>query len=196
MMEILAAVLGAVATGFVGYFLGKNQAKQQGLYERRSDALTEIRSQIFALARDFENWAYNSNKDFSTSYSEYILKMLPLRIKEGDELRNKLHSLLGYYHAQKPYLETRTRNTFDSLTDQFSKQHTKLWMALLTHHTTADIVAIKYDQDEPNPYNAKEAVGSAYEWSSRKSSNGLWTLLDGFEKEVDRVVGSRKWWRV
>jgi hypothetical protein len=51
-------------------------------------------------------------------------------ILQGDEIFGKASSLKGYYQAQKPYLETTTRNIWESFDTKFNKRYTPLSIKL------------------------------------------------------------------
>lgn len=56
MTEILAAVIGPIAAGVVGYFLGRSQAQQQVFYESQAKSLTQIRLAVLSVTDSLKDW--------------------------------------------------------------------------------------------------------------------------------------------
>lgn len=57
MIEAVAAVLGALVAGVVGYYLGKSKERQQFLYEQRAKTVVDIRTKLREIQQGFLSWS-------------------------------------------------------------------------------------------------------------------------------------------
>ena len=57
MIEAVAAILGALVTGVLGYYLGKSKERQQFLYERRANTVVDIRTKLREIQQGFLSWS-------------------------------------------------------------------------------------------------------------------------------------------
>ena len=202
MTEILAAVIGAIAAGGVGFFLGRSQAQQQVFSESQTKALTEIRLAVLSVTNLLKNWvarvAGAADASPPVENPAFVsLATVSELMDEGEEIRGELLHLLGLYHIHKPHLGPRVRRVLTALTAKSERTCNEIWIALKIRAEMEEAIATFYEEGEPNYYDAalQRAARDAWAWVSGEGAEDLNAQLLEFEREVERAVGNLPWWR-
>ncbi len=182
MTELLTALLGAIVGVVVAYPLGKRQAREQTLYEERARTVAEIRHRLRELQAKIYEWSIPYE-------SEYRVDSYPNRLVQGRDIFQQVENLRTYYVAQEPWLGSRTRETFSEVEGQLLK-------------VCFNFVEIIDSDDSPNKldlatHQAAEEEHAAIlnEWIAESNREGYGKLKDKWDREVERIVGSRSRWR-
>jgi hypothetical protein len=139
--------------------------------------VTEIRSKFRDVHVAFLHWAaLYRNKTKS-------------RYKDGEEVLEKIRDLSAYYEARKPWLDPRTRNMLEA-----TKEEINNWLIELMGAAAAtELRDPRSDEDEVAERVYKWVGGGLFQ-REEFPPGSLPKLLEGFDKEVDRVLGNRPWW--
>jgi hypothetical protein len=139
--------------------------------------VTEIRSKFRDVHVAFLHWAaLYRNKTKS-------------RYKDGEEVLEKIRDLSAYYEARKPWPDPRTRNMLEATKEEINNWHIELMGAA----AATELRDPRSDEDEVAERVYKWVGGGLFQ-REEFPPGSLPKLLEGFDKEVDRVLGNRPWW--
>jgi hypothetical protein len=116
MSSLLPSIAGAVVSGVIFYFVGLHQGRQQIRFERRADAVTELRKRL--------REAKQALADLSTPAEYRSLPGIeePPRSKLADAAGEKLNALTSYHQDHALWLDERTSEKLDDLTDEYASR--------------------------------------------------------------------------
>lgn len=164
---ITGAVVGAVVSGTIFYFVGLHHGKQQIRYVRRAVAVTELQRRLRETRESFSNLA--------TPRRYQIERESWNREEELKAAQEKLDALDGYLQDNSLWLDEQTMKAVDDYTDALAMK-------------LVDIeVGLAASEDE-----ASRAIESAWQWLEGEGTE----LSDEAEAELRRALGTdAPWWR-
>jgi hypothetical protein len=155
-----------VAGGLLGYFLGLKQGRVQAQYDRRAEAVTELRRRLRETRRAFADLATPSeNRDL-------IDEDRP-REELAEEAGEKLDELAGHHEDHALWLDRRTYEKLDALTDQFA-------------FALAEVQQRLEEEDDDD-----EAIGPLWDSLGREVADAA----DELDELFAGSLGQRPWWR-
>jgi hypothetical protein len=182
LIAVLGAIVGAVVAAVIAYPLGKWQGRGQTVYEERTKAVTEIRHKLRELQAKIYEWSIPYE-------SEYRLDIYPDRRVQGRVVFQQLEELRTYYAAKEPWLDSRTRETFREIEGPL----------LRVCFDFMEIIAPDNLPEEstlaPHRVEEEKYAADLNEWISESNLEGFGGFQDKWNREVERVVGVRPWWR-
>jgi DNA polymerase elongation subunit (family B) len=182
LIAVLAAIAGAVVASVIAYPLGKWQGRGQTVYEERTKAVTEIRHKLRELQAKICEWSIPYE-------SEYRLDIYPERRTQGSVISQQLEELRTYYAAKEPWLDSRTREAFREIEGPLLRVCFDFMEIIDPDNPPEDPVrAARHAEEE-------EYAADFNEWISESNFEGFGGLQDKWNREVERVVGVRPWWR-
>jgi DNA polymerase elongation subunit (family B) len=181
MTELLTALLGAIVGAVIAYPLGTRQARKQTVYEERTRTVTQIRRMLREAQAKIYEWSIPYE-------SEYRLDIYPNRHVQGQAIFQEVEALRTYYAAQEPWLDSRTRETFKEIEGQLLRRNFD-FMEIIDPENP--------DELELPSHHTEEEEYAAYlnEWISESNLEGFGGLKEKWDREVERVVGTRPRWR-
>lgn len=176
-MSVIDTLIGAAVTALVGgplaYFWGRKQATDQTRYERRSEAVNEIRNRLTQIQQLFLDWTMVEYPRLDESGS---------RFEQSWEVVRKLDELDSYFYAQELWLEPETKQLFKRISDELDDKYLSLAKVLWANNSN------------PGSYDEAEAAEPIYEWAAEDSTGGLPDLKREWNQEAEQVVGNRPRW--
>ena len=167
MSQYLLAVVSAVASGVVFYFVGLWQGRQQTRYERRVGAVTELQRRLREMHESFGNLATPGRYQMGRE-----------SWNRGEELKaaqEKLDALDGYLQDNSLWLDEQTVRAVDDYTDAMAMKLVDIEAGLAASEAEAD-----------------RAIESAWQWLDGEGTE----LPDEAEAELRSTLGTgAPWWR-
>lgn len=165
---VMTGIIGALVGAIAAYYLGGVREKQKRIlesqrhdqerleeerqkqYERRNEALDELRGQAYSVSEAMKAWAREIKNAGSSEKGEGVessvtimgnisealnapiifrdniesdLKALSYFEQTGVEIEKRMASLRGRYHVHKPYLGVKANKIFNSFEVAFEERH-------------------------------------------------------------------------
>ena len=162
--DILLTVVQIFGGGVIGFLGGLLVGRKQIQYQRRVEVVTELRQRLREARKSFANMA---------TPTEWRLDTQPFRPVEVEEAGEKLDALTDYFEDNGNWLDEKTGEQLDDLTDELAF----LW---------ADVRGrLDAGEDLSGPLKA------AWDWLDEADE-----AIEEINERFDRAVGTHKtWWR-
>jgi hypothetical protein len=176
-MSVIDTLIGAVVAALVGgplaYFWGKKQSTDQTRYERRYEAVNEIRNRLTQIQQLFLDWTMAEYPRLDESGS---------RFEQSWEVVRKLDELDTYFYAQELWLEPETGQLFKRISKELDDKYLSLAKVLWANNSN------------PGSYDEAEAAKPIHEWAAEDAPGGLPDLKREWNQKAEQVVGNRPRW--
>jgi hypothetical protein len=162
--DILLAAMQILGGSVIGFLGGLLVGRKQIQYQRRVEVVTELRQRLREARRSFADMA---------TPPEYRVAAEQFQTKEVEEAGEKLDALTDYFEDNGNWLDKRTDEQLDNLTDELAF----LW---------ADVRGrLDAGEDPSSPLKA------AWDWLDEADE-----AIEEINERFDRAVGTHKtWWR-
>ena len=162
--DILLAAMQILGGGVIGFLGGLLVGRKQIRYQRRVEVVTELRQRLREAQRAYANMA---------TPPKYRLGTDQFRPEEVEEAGEKLDALTDYFEDNGNWLDKKTGEQLDDLTDE---------LAFLL----ADVQGRLDANEDPSA-----RLEAAWDWLAEAAEE-----IDEINERFDRVVGTHKpWWR-
>jgi len=135
---LLLAVFTAVVGGIVTFFFTRVRERQKDLYERRTEALSEMQHRAYSVVGATERLPEaidrvvksfpkeeieDGGHDWRTTFSPWVtyFREMEALIRLFQDADEKMSSLRDYYRRQRPFLPAKTRTVFESFDTEYKR---------------------------------------------------------------------------
>lgn len=186
LQDLAMLVVGVV----LGYFAGVVQDRRSTQYSERATAVVELRELARRTSDSFlylayEAQLYSSDAPGRDDPPASLEERLPDLDQKAEELKREIASMYGYYHAKSPWLASSTKERFENLASPLSHHAISLSTEIGMHR--------RLFKEETEIY--LRSVARAREWAEGEGRDQLPALRAAFDEEVEKIVGTRPWWR-
>ena len=188
--DVLLAFVQVAVGGVAGYALGVRQDRAQTLHEERTQSVVEIRNKLRAirhLLRDERDETFFGRLDLDAKGHADIRNedFLEGYFQDQLEYRAAYEAMQGYEAARRPWLEPSTQRLYQDIADELHERLYRFEIALIRTLRPGEV------GDEER----ERAADDLRKWIVGEGQPGLDSLLEKWDKEVERVLGLRSWWR-